>query len=194
MEIGNGRPLGFRVGSVVAQQKGAALIIGSYGRFWDRDQVDWAARSWRLLGRRGINRGTIRLADFRRARGVYVLYNEVGVYYVGLASSNQGIGGRLKDHLADEHGAGWSRFSWFSFDGPGEAQDADGVFIIDQYDSVDLDAPVLIRDLEALLQAVMQPFANKSATKFAEGDEWIQVATATPEFRTFEQLKDRLVP
>ena len=169
------------------------MIIGAYGRFWERDQVDWGSRSWQLLGRQGLNQGTLQIADFRRARGVYVLYNEVGVYYVGLASGDQGIGGRLKNHLVDKHGSGWTRFSWFAFDGPGETQDADGVFRIEQKDSVDLEAPVLIRDLEALLQVALQPFANRSVTRFANGVEWIQVATATPEFRTFNDLRDRLV-
>lgn len=61
-----------------------------------------------------------------------------------------------------------------------------------QYETVELDAPVLIRDLEALLQAAMQPLANKSITRFQYGYEWLQVATSTPEVRTFDFLKSRL--
>lgn len=171
------------------------MIIGAYGMFWDRDLVDWEARSWRLLGRRGLNSGTLRIADFRRARGVYILYNDINVYYVGLASSKNGIGSRLHDHLKDEHGSGWTRFSWFVFDSPEDSgeTDADGVIRVDNhYGSVELDTPVLIRDLEALLQAATQPSANKSTTKFREGKEWFQVATRALEVITFEDLVPRL--
>lgn len=168
------------------------MLIGSYGLFWDRDKVDFAANGWRLLGRQGLNTGTLRITDFRRARGVYVLYNDVGVYYVGLAAKSKGIGGRIKDHLKDEHQSGWTRFSWFSFDDPSDECYADGVHLLDQYDAVEVDSPVLIRDLEALLQAVTQPFACKAMTKFAAATEWIQVATCTPQVKTFDDLKNHL--
>ena len=170
------------------------MIIGAYGTFWDRELVDWSARSWQLLGRRGLNTGTLQIADFRRARGVYILYNDINVYYVGLASSQHGLGLRLKAHLKDEHGSKWTRFSWFAFDSPEDDSDRDdqGILQVVRYDGIELDTPVLIRDLEALLQAAMQPFANKSATKFHEGAEWLQVATRTPDVRTFEDLRPRL--
>jgi hypothetical protein len=168
------------------------VLIGAYGQFWERNQVDWGTYKWRLLGRQGVNTGTLKIADFRSARGVYVLYNELGVYYVGLASEKQGLGGRLKDHLVDKHGSRWTRFSWFSFDSPGVAVPPDGVRQIKQHNSVKADTPVMIRDLEALLQIAMQPFANRSETKFAKGSKWIQVATTIPEVRTFDHLKKRL--
>lgn len=172
------------------------MIIGSYGMFWERDLVDWDARPWQLLGRQGLNSGTLRIADFRRARGVYILYNDLNVYYVGLASSRNGIGGRLRDHLKDEHGFGWTRFSWFAFDSPDDSAEpgTDGVIeVVDQYGSVELDTKVLIRDLEALLQAATQPSANRSVTKFREGEEWLQVATRSLEVLTFDDLKPRLL-
>lgn len=169
------------------------MLIGAYGRFWDRDLVDFDARGWRLLGRVGQNRGTIQVVDFRRARGVYVLYNEVGVYYVGLASGREGIGRRLKDHLSDEHGDGWTRFSWFVFDMPSQEQYEDGVFKTDSTDAIDVDSKVVVRDLEALLQVAMRPFANWNETKFHVGSEWIQVATQTPEVQTFDVWRDRLM-
>lgn len=168
------------------------MLIGSFGRFWDRDLVDWDVRAWRLLGRRGLNKGTIKVADFRRARGVYVLYNEVGVYYVGLAMGEKGLGGRLRDHLRDEHGDGWTRFSWFAFDGVTDLPDGDGVYGIDQYDSVELDSAVPIRDLEALLQIAIQPFANLRETRFGDALEWTQVATKSLDVWTFKDLQERL--
>ena len=172
------------------------MIIGAYGRFWEESLVDWSApRGWRLLGRRGLNAGTIEVADFRYARGVYVLYNNVGAHYVGLTSAESGLGHRIKQHRGDHLAGNWTRFSWFSFDFPSDAPEADGILGIDQYGSIDeTESKVVIRDLEALLIAAIDPAANVQRTKFhAAGDEWIQVATRRPEIRTLDSLKGRLV-
>lgn len=168
------------------------MLIGAFGRFWERDLVDFESRGWRLLGRQGLNTGALKVADFRRARGVYILYNEIGVYYVGLAAGKQGLGGRLKDHTVDEHGSGWSRFSWFSLDDPSGEFDGTGVTTVLPTDHIGADTPVLIRDIEALLQVAMQPFANRSETRFQAGSEWIQVATQQPLVWQFDDLAPRL--
>lgn len=72
---------------------------------------------WHSPGRR-LPDGAWRLRALQRS----------GVYFVGLASGSQGLGGRLQNHTADSHGAGWSRFSWFAFDMPSDDEtDDDGV-------------------------------------------------------------------
>ena len=43
-----------------------------------------------------------------RRQGVYALYHEDELYYVGLASN---LSSRLKAHLSDKHGGQWDRFS-----------------------------------------------------------------------------------
>lgn len=45
------------------------MLIGAYGLFWERSLIDWNSRAWRPLGRRGLNTGALRIANFRRARG-----------------------------------------------------------------------------------------------------------------------------
>jgi Restriction Enzyme Adenine Methylase Associated/GIY-YIG catalytic domain len=45
-----------------------------------------------------------------RRQGVYALYDEDGLYYVGLASD---LSSRLKTHLKDRHAGHWDRFSVF---------------------------------------------------------------------------------
>lgn len=164
--------------------------------FWDRSLVDWKAHNWRLLGRRGRNSGTIKIADFRRARGIYVLYSDTGIYYVGLASSAGGIGGRLKDHTKDTHERAWTRFSWFAFDGHSEVEKySDGVLKHEPIESVQAGDKVVIRELEALLQAVTSPPGNANRTRFLEaGPEWHQVAEVTPEVETFKDIKWRIAP
>src|SRR3954452_23515103 len=103
------------------------MLVGAYGTFCDRSLIGWGAHAWRLLGRQGAQRGTLQIADFRRARGVYALYGDTGIYYVGLAAGGGGMGGRRKAHTAAPHQWYWSRFSWFAFDGPSETETyADG--------------------------------------------------------------------
>lgn len=169
------------------------MLIGAYGTFWDRGLVDWHQHGWRLLGRQGVQRGTIKVADFRKARGVYVLYSDSGIYYVGLASGAGGIGSRLKDHLTDDHRDAWSRFSWFAFDSPSESEMyPDGVIKHEEWSSVEGTDVVIIRELEALLLAVTSPPGNVQRTRFQHGAEWLQVADRVPAVMTFHVLKDRL--
>ena len=76
-------------------------LIGAYGLFWERALVDWnpgPGRQWQMLGAVGKNRGTLKICDFRRARGIYMLFNEYGATYVGLARGQQGFGQRLQTH------------------------------------------------------------------------------------------------
>lgn len=174
------------------------MIIGAYGLFLEQRLVDWYARPWRLRGRQGLNSGSLRIVDFRRARGVYILYNDVKVYYVGLAVGANGVGSRIRYHLDDKHSQKWNRCSWFTFDSPnveGVIGD-DGVETVAQtYNGVEsLDTKDLIRDLEALLQQAMQPLANKAMTQFAEGGERYQVANRDPEVLKFEDQAPRLEP
>jgi hypothetical protein len=149
-----------------------------------------------MLGRQGMNTETIKVADFRKARGVYALYSETGIYYVGLASGTNGIGGRLKDHMADIHADRWSRFSWFAFDGPSETEVyPDGVLKHDEWTGIEeAEDRLIIREMEALLLAVTAPPGNIQKTKFQEGSPWLQVADHAPTVRTFASLRHRLRP
>ena len=65
------------------------MRITSFGLFWRASEIDWDPGSgakdvFRLLGRIGTNKGTLRMCDFRHQRGIYILYNDYGAYYVGL--------------------------------------------------------------------------------------------------------------
>jgi hypothetical protein len=87
--------------------------------FWNVDEVEWFPgagnrKRFRLLGRIGQRRGKLQVCDFRLVRGIYVLYDDYGPYYVGLAR-DRGIGGRLRRHRRDVHAGAWDRFSWFGF-------------------------------------------------------------------------------
>ncbi|MEP9382471.1 GIY-YIG nuclease family protein [Nocardioides sp. KR10-350] len=124
---------------------------------------------------------------------MYALYGDTGIYYVGLASGAEGIGGRLRDHTVDDHQWYWSRFSWFAFDSPSETEMyPDGVLKHEAWPSIEAEDKLVIREMEALLIAVTSPPGNVQRTRFRYGSKWSQVADSTPEVKTFADLKDRL--
>ena len=110
--------------SVVSKSEERLLVakrcfIRCYGLFWLTDEVEWTSGQGRehrnaLLGRRGERSPAFRLADFWDQRGIYVLYNDYGPYYVG-EISKRSLGVRLREHLDDDHAGSWNRFSWFGF-------------------------------------------------------------------------------
>jgi hypothetical protein len=107
------------------------MLIHAYGLFWRHDEVLWQPKrtrpSYQLLGRRGKNTATLQLADFRSQHGIYVMYNDWGSYYVGLALTGT-VGRRLRAHsVRDLHKGNWDRFSWCGFDRVLLSRDPDGL-------------------------------------------------------------------
>lgn len=132
-------------------------LIGAYGMFWDRQSVDWTPGSgsaaWQLLGRVGLNSPKLRVCDFRTTQGFYVLFDDHGANYVGLARGSEGIGARLKAHNAS--GKTWSRFCWFSFDSV-EDDVLTGWSRVKSRDAVrNLPGETVLRECEALLIQVL---------------------------------------
>ncbi|WP_446209789.1 hypothetical protein [Micromonospora sp. IBSANI012] len=153
-------------------------LFGAYGMFWEAGEVSWSPGSgpsaWQLLGRQNHNAGSIRLCDFRRARGVYILFDDFGPAYVGLARGRGGLGGRLKDHRSDHLTGKWSRFCWFSFDNVVEG-DLDGWKVVSQRDHpVPSTGDTVIREVEALLINVLGA-RQQNQMKFLGAQKWEQV-------------------
>ena len=173
------------------------MLIGACGLRWQRDLYKWnRVNQRRLLGRRKGARGKVRIADFSTARGIYVLHNPQGIYYVGLAFGDYGrMTGRLADHTTDKHADQWDRFSWFSFDEPSDEVDNDGIVILDDDwdDYGELGAREAVKDLEAILIAALAPPGNTRAEKFGLAEIWDQVANVRPPaVETLDDLRKRL--
>jgi hypothetical protein len=159
-------------------------FIRCYGLLWNVAEIDWTrspGKRFRLLGRRGIHRGTLQVCDFRQQRGIYVLYKRNRPYYVGI-TTRAPIGDRLKTHLMDERKPGWNRFSWYGFravlddmtlsDGTHELEE------LPEWFSIQSDAT--IEDLEALLircVGTQRPHGwNSHRERFSPGTEqWAQI-------------------
>ena len=165
----------------MAEQPPRRGFIRCYGLFWRRQEVIWSradgSGAYRLLGRLGTNAPKVQVCDFRAQRGIYVLYDDYGSYYVGLAR-NQAIGNRLRTHTRDVHADRWDRFSWFGFMQVLKRPLPDG--------TRDLGAPPhrlltnshwTIGDMEALLIQALgtQHRGNLQTMKFAAAQMWTQV-------------------
>jgi hypothetical protein len=157
-------------------------FVRSYGMFWDRAEVDWApgagnANQFRLLGRFGKVHPKVEVCDFRTQRGIYVLYDDHGPYYVGLARS-QDIGNRLRDHTRDHHAKKWDRFSWFGFRQVLVAAESDGTRCLGKVPSKLLtNSDETIGDVEALLIQTLGTYrtGNIQQMRFASAQRWEQV-------------------
>jgi hypothetical protein len=123
-----------------------------------------------LLGKRGTNTGTLRVCDFRAARGFYILFDDHGANYVGLALGNEGIAARLVRHHknADKK---WSRFCWFSFDDVVTVKQVSGWSAIAERDAIkEVSATTTVRELEALLIMVLGGARQQSADEIHCGE------------------------
>ena len=81
----------------------------------------------------------------RGRQGLYALFRNGKLYYVGLATN---LRTRLTQHLRDRHAASWDRFSVY-------------LTIGDQH----------LRELEALILRTVKPAGNKQKGKFANSDD-----------------------
>lgn len=155
------------------------MLIRSYGLFWREEEVLWnpgkgKGKAFRLLGREGKNKGTLRLADFREQQGIYILYGNAGPHYVGLTRS-QGFGKRLKDHLTDLHRGKWTSFSWFGFRSVNSKKDEDRLQTLRAMpDGKHVSPKDLIKDVEALLIKAMS-LKNTAQMNFTKATCWEQV-------------------
>lgn len=156
------------------------MQVTSYGLFWRANGIDWfpgkgTRNGFRLLGRIGMNRPGIKVADFRRQQGIYILFDEYGPAYVGLAKGER-LGARLRDHHGDHLKGKWDRFSWFGFNPVGATPDRQGVLSLDQpRQDVSDDTSTTIGDLEALLIAAMGPKLNYQKMRFDVAEKWEQI-------------------
>lgn len=157
-------------------------FIRAYGEFWDRSEVSWAPgrgvpNEFRLLGRVGTRHPKLEVCDFRQQRGIYILHDDYGAYYVGLAIDRD-IGLRLRDHTRDHHAERWDRFSWFGFRTVLTGSMEDGTKRLGQVPDLSVSkTATTIRDVETMLTRVLgtHKFGNRQIGRFATAERWTQV-------------------
>lgn len=157
----------------------AKNLIGAHGLFWERDAVDWEAprgQTFQLLGFRHKLLPKLQVCDFRRARGVYLLFNEYGPTYVGQArGATDGFGYRLRAHHRDGF-KDWTRFCWFSFDNVATTSGFPGWCDVTRDENArSVGAESAINDLEALMIVAFGLRSQNQMRLRGSGPAWEQL-------------------
>ena len=83
------------------RKSGKGKIIKNYREFIERDDVDFSPKTTTIPHSRSRPKGS----------GIYALYDQHGLYYVGLTTSS--LRTRIKKHTRNRHKGKWNRFSWY---------------------------------------------------------------------------------
>lgn len=93
----------------------ADTLVKTVGFFWKADDVYWGKPKNRgsLLGKPSSAKKDEPI-DFREQAGIYVLYSDYKIVYVGqTGKGNQSLLVRLRQHRVDDLAGRWNQFSWF---------------------------------------------------------------------------------
>jgi hypothetical protein len=143
------------------------MIIKNYGLRWQRDLIfwGWKGKAGCLLGRLADN-----TVDFRGQIGIYILYDNEKIVYIGQAvKDNYTIFSRLKDHTRDSLADRWNRFSWFGIRKVVGGENLASIAAAYKTDTKDM-----LDHLEAILLAVVEPQLNKQGGKWIGASQYIQ--------------------
>lgn len=171
---------------VQKQATSTAGFIRAYGMYWKADGVDWYGSSTRphkeLLGRVGKQgMSSLKVTNFWEQRGIYILYNDYGPYYVGRTSGDgMNLGKRLSQHAIgpSPHVDRWDRFSWFGWHGTLASTDARGLQRLRAMPKRLLtDSYTTIGDIESMMIQALGTInrGNARVETFAAAAEWTQV-------------------
>jgi hypothetical protein len=138
-------------------------IIQALGMYWSRGLVVWTNNPT-LQGQQQTGAKPV---DFSNQRGVYLLYDDRDVIYVGRAT-DQGLGRRIYQHTVDRLASRWNRFSWF------------GILRVTPDGSLAAEQPkvlpqeVIVATMEALLIEGLEPPQNRRRGDDFRAIEYIQ--------------------
>lgn len=141
------------------------MLIQNYGLYWKETDVFWG---------RGGNAGTLSgvparnitadPTDFREQAGVYVLYADFSIVYVGQAGNkNQKLFARLKQHRRDALAGRWNQFSWFGTRRVLVAGDLSA-----EVEGAHSTHAEVLNHIEAILIHAAEPAQNRQGGRFGE--------------------------
>jgi len=147
-------------------------MIKTYGIFWKIEDVFWGRQkvSGSLLGARSKSNKPL-IVDFRDQRGIYALYADYELVYVGqTGAGDQRLFKRLRDHLTDHVAERWNRFSWF------------GTQRVTQQHKLSNDIAAIhetmssaLNVLEAVSIAISEPRLNLQRGRWGDSKQYFQV-------------------
>ena len=167
------------------------MLITHYGLFWSERSVfwGWQKNPGQILGRipvkktgRGASNKDERIVEnFRDYVGIYCLYGDGGLIYVGQTgltkSTTRTLFMRLNEHRRDHLSGRWDKFSWFG---------CERSRLEERREITRLDA---LAQLEAILIAATDPRFNKQSGKFGEAAQVFQVTHSQADGSIADKLK-----
>ena len=156
-------------------------LINAFGMYWSRNSVLWTSAP-RILGQQQPGSTAV---DFCNQKGVYLLHDGRTVVYVG-RTTEQPLGIRLRQHIADRLNGRWDRFSWFGV--YSVADDAS----LNTTAAVTYDLSMLIVTMEALLIEGLEPPQNRKRGDDFRAVEFLQVEDPEIQKTQIVKLMDEL--
>jgi hypothetical protein len=148
------------------------LAVKNFGLLWERKYIYYGGSgvSGHLLG----SRSGIEKADFRKQRGVYVLYDkDMLPVYVGQAGKgNANLFSRLGQHETDHLWNRWNYFSWFGLC----KVNKDGSLSMSDNSDRKLSGTVTdaMDEIEGILILAVEPKLNKQGAKMKGAEQFHQ--------------------
>jgi len=147
-------------------------MIRTYGLFWKVENVFWGKprNPGSLWGSRTQSAKAIRV-DFRKQRGIYALYAEYQLVYVGQTGAGKDrLFNRLKSHLSDHLVERWDRFSWFGTQWVTKQHK-----VSTDTGKIHADMAKVLNVLEAIVVAVAEPRLNLQRGCWGNARQYFQV-------------------
>ena len=146
-------------------------MIRTYGLHWHMNRVFWGKPNnpGSLLGTASRSQKA-RPVDFRYQRGIYALYADYDLVYIGQAGlGDHRLYNRLKSHRSDHLSERWNRFSWFGT----QWVTKQGELSKDTA-SVNLDISAALNLLEYLSISIAEPRLNLQRGKRGTAKQYFQ--------------------
>jgi hypothetical protein len=146
-------------------------MIRAYGLHWQKDKVFWGRQSvaGTLLGAASKKRSA-RPVDFRLQRGIYALYSDYELVYIGqTGKGSDRLFNRLKFHRHDHLSERWNRFSWFGTQWVTKAAKL-SVDVAALHEDVD----AVLNILEAISIAISEPRLNLQRGRWSAATQYFQ--------------------
>jgi hypothetical protein len=151
-------------------------MIRSYGLHWTIDRVFWGKQNnpGTLLGAASRSNASHPI-DFREQRGIYALYAEYELVYVGqTGAGDDRLFKRLRTHRRDHLSERWNRFSWFGTQWVTQQRKLSA-------DTAQIhgDVGAMLNIMEAISTAIAEPRLNLQRGRWGEATQYYQCAGDT---------------